>query len=52
MDDNQKRPPLALLLEAIIATALIGTFVVYGYPNYGQSPPAEPGEIARIAMPR
>jgi hypothetical protein len=52
MGDNQERPALAFLLEAIIASALIGTFVIYGHPNYGHGPPAEPGEVATLATSR
>ena len=53
MDDHQdRRPVLALLLEAVVASALIGTFIVYGYPNVSPGPVAETGEVARLAMPR
>jgi len=52
MGDNQDRPALALLLEALIASALIGTFVIYGYPNFTPGPPAGPGEVAKLAAPR
>ncbi len=34
MGDHHDRPALALLLEALVATALIGTFFVYGYPDH------------------
>jgi hypothetical protein len=52
MGDHQDRPVLALLLEALVASALIGTFVVYGYPNIGPGPAAEPGNVAGLTMPR
>ena len=52
MGDHQDRPVLALLLEALVASMLIGTFIVYGYPGVGPGPIAEPGEVAKLAMPR
>ncbi|HEY6023888.1 MAG TPA: hypothetical protein VIV34_06880 [Pseudolabrys sp.] len=52
MGDHQDRPVLALLLEALVASALIGTFVVYGYPSISPRPAVEPGEVAGLAMPR
>jgi hypothetical protein len=51
MGDHQDRPVLALLLEALVATALIGTFVVYGYPNIGPGTAAAPGEVAGLNVP-
>ena len=52
MGDHQDRPVLALLLEALVATVLIGTFVVYGYPSIGPRPVTRPGEVAGLTMPR
>ena len=52
MGDHQDRPVLALLLEALVATALIGTFVVYGSPNVGPGSAAGPGEVAGLTLPR
>ena len=52
MGDHQDRPVLAMLLEAILDTALIGTFVVYGYPNFNPGPAAAPGDVAGLAQPR
>ena len=52
MGDHQDRPVLALLLEAVVASALIGTFIVYGYPSIDPGPPMEMGEVAKLAMPR
>ena len=52
MGDHQDRPVLATLLEALIASALIGTFVVYGYPHSNQIPGPNPGEVAGLAVPR
>ena len=49
MGDHQDRPVLALLLEALVATALIGTFFVYGYPN--TSTVTVPGEVAGLNLP-
>jgi hypothetical protein len=51
MDDHQDRPVLAMLLEALVATALIGTFFVYGYPNSGGTAPA-PEDVAGLTLPR
>jgi len=51
MGDHQDRPVLALLLEALVATALIGTFFVYGYPNIGPGTVAAPGEVAGLSVP-
>jgi hypothetical protein len=50
MGDHQDRPVLALLLEALVATVLIGTFFVYGYPGTGPGA-AVPGEVARLNFP-
>jgi hypothetical protein len=52
MGDHQDRPVLALLLEAVVASALIGTFVVYGYPSINTGPAVESGEVAKLSMPR
>jgi hypothetical protein len=52
MGDHQDRPVLALLLEALVATALIGTFFVYGYPNTNNFGTAAPGEVAGLTRPR
>ena len=52
MGDHQDRPVLALLLEALVATALIGTFFVYGYPNTGAGTGAAPGGVAGLTLPR
>ena len=49
MGDHQDRPVLALLLEALVATALIGTFFIYGYPN--TSTVTVPGEVAGLNLP-
>ena len=51
MGDHHNRPALALLLEALVATALIGTFFVYGYP-VTHSPAADPAEVAKLATSR
>jgi len=51
MADHQDRPVLAMLLEALVATALIGTFFVYGYPNVGRGGAAVPGEVAGLRVP-
>jgi hypothetical protein len=50
MGDHQDRPVLALLFEALVATALIGTFFVYGYPNVGAGTIAVPGEVAGLSV--
>jgi hypothetical protein len=52
MGDHQNRPVLSLLLEALVATALIGTFVVYAHPNISSRLVSEPGEVAGLTMPR
>lgn len=45
MGDRQNRPVLGLLLEALVAGALIGTFVLYGYPTINTGPiTTEPGD--------
>jgi hypothetical protein len=49
MGDHQDRPVLALLLEALVATALIGTFFIYGYPN--TSTVTVPSEVAGLNLP-
>jgi hypothetical protein len=51
MGDHQDRPVLALLLEALVATALIGTFFVYGFPNTGPGGVPVPGEVAGLNLP-
>ena len=51
MGDHQDRPVLALLLEALVATALIGTFFVYGFPNTGPGGAPVPGEVAGLNLP-
>jgi hypothetical protein len=48
---GQDRPVLALLLEALVVTALIGTFFVYGYPNTGPGTGPAPGEVAGLNLP-
>ena len=52
MGDHQDRSVLAMLLEALVATALIGTFFVYGYPNNGTGTASVPGEVAGLTLPR
>jgi len=52
MGDHQDRPVLAFLLEALVASALIGTFFVYGYPTTNRGADADRGEVARLAAPR
>jgi hypothetical protein len=52
MGDHHDRPVLALLLEAVVASVLIGTFVVYGYPSINPGPAIESGEVAKLAIPR
>ncbi|HEX3162594.1 MAG TPA: hypothetical protein VHQ92_08450 [Pseudolabrys sp.] len=52
MGDHQDRPVLALLLEALVATALIGTFFVYGYTTTGAGTANAPGEVAGLTLPR
>jgi len=52
MGDHQDRPVLALLLETLVVTALIGTFFVYGYPNSGAGIASAPGEVAGLTLPR
>ncbi len=51
MGDHQDRPVLSLLLEALVVSALIGTFLVYGYPGTGPGPQIGVGEIAKLTMP-
>jgi hypothetical protein len=51
MGDHQDRPVLALLLEALVATALIGTFFVYGFPHAGPGAAPAPGEVAGLNLP-
>jgi hypothetical protein len=52
MGDHQDRPVLAFLLEALVASALIGTFFVYGYPTTNRGADADRGEVATLAAPR
>jgi len=52
MADNQNRPVLALLLETLVASALIGTFFIYGYPGTSPAPRVEAGEIVRLTTSR
>ncbi len=52
MGDHQDRPVLAMLLEALVATALIGTFFVYGFPSTGPGAAAVPGEVAGLNVPQ
>ena len=52
MGDHQDHPVLALLLETLVATALIGTFFVYAYPNTGPAAATAPGEVAGLTRPR
>lgn len=52
MGDHQDRPVLALLLETVVASALIGTFIVYGYPSINPGPAVETGEVVTLVMPR
>ncbi len=51
MGDHQDRPVLALLLETLVVTALIGTFFAYGYPNTGAGKATAPGEVAGLNLP-
>jgi hypothetical protein len=51
MGDHQDRPVLAMLLEALVATALIGTFFVYGFPNIGPGAAPVRGEVAGLNVP-
>ena len=48
MGDHQDRRVLAMMLEALVATALIGTFFMYRSANLGSSPAAAPGEVADL----
>jgi hypothetical protein len=52
MGDHQDRPVLALLLEALVATALIGTFFIYGYPSSSLGTVTVSGEVARLNLPK
>jgi hypothetical protein len=52
MGDHRDRPVLAMLLEALVATALIGTFFVYGYPNSGAGTATAPEDVAGLTLPR
>jgi hypothetical protein len=52
MTDHQDRPILALLLETLVASALIGTFFIYGYPGTSPAPRVDAGEIAKLATSR
>jgi hypothetical protein len=52
MADHQDRPVLAMLLEALVATALIGTFFVYGSANSGPGAATTPGDVAGLTLPR
>ena len=52
MDEHQDRPVLALLLETIVVTALIGTFFIYAYPNTGPAAATAPGDVAGLTLPR
>ena len=52
MGDQQNKPVLATLLDVIVASALIGTFIVFGYPGSNAGPSAEPSAVARLAEPR
>ena len=52
MGDHQDRPVLATLLEALVATALIGTFFVYGHSSAGPGAAAAPGEVAGLNVPK
>jgi len=52
MADHQDRPVLAMLLEALVATVLIGTFFVYGFANSGPGAATAPGDVAGLTLPR
>jgi hypothetical protein len=52
MGDKHGYAPLGFLLEVIVATVLIGTFVLYGTPVDSGSPAAAPGEIAHLDTSR
>ena len=52
MDDEHGYAPLGFLLEVIVATVLIGTFVVYGTPANTGGTAAAAGEIATLHIPR
>jgi hypothetical protein len=52
MGDEHGYAPLGFLLEVIVATVLIGTFVLYGTPANTDSTAAAPGEIAHFDTPR
>ena len=52
MGDDRGYSPLGMILEALVAIALVGTFVIYGNPGNSQSPVAAPGELAKLSVPR
>ncbi len=52
MGDHHNHPALALLLEALVATALIGTFFVYGGYPVTHAPAADPAEVAKLTTSR
>jgi hypothetical protein len=52
MADHQGRPVLALLLETLVASALIGTFFIYGYAGTSSAPRVDAGEIAKLTTSR
>jgi hypothetical protein len=41
-----------MLLEALVATALISTFFVYGSANSGPGAATAPGDVAGLTLPR
>jgi len=52
MGDRRDRPILAMLLEALVATALIGTFFIYGFAGTGIGNATGPGEMASRSYSR
>jgi len=52
MGDEHGYAPLGFPLEVLIATVLIGTFVVYGTPGTTPGPAAAPGEMAILNIPK
>ena len=64
MSDNRDATAFRIILEALVAVALVGTFFVYGYSGntiYSKPaiasgpatiPAAEPAELAKLAPAR
>jgi hypothetical protein len=60
MGDDRDVPALRIILEALVAIALVGTFFIYGYsgnalyskPGHPQGPAPEPAEMAKLGTAR